>query len=424
MKKKIRCLPKLLIHQRFAYWLLKVIVVLMYLISHPLSAKAEGSCPSIGDAIPLVPEIVEQSSKTITQDFYTTTLFVEFRPGQLAVLASTPDGKGSTRVDDRFWIQASPSGQEWSHDYRNSTRTQIVPFPAQDISHLFVVGKNTVNIRLTDLFGPNYSALPFYLVLLDTCPTPKPTETPTSENTSTPIPATHTATATPTVTPSESATTTEPPTLVSTQTTTPLPTNTVSPMPTPTPVAGATATESDTQTAIMKVTTVSSTHISATDPICCGALWLQISGLATSPFALGLTVACIAILWLFWRFLNQPKLSGLLKVENLDNGSIEIISLRQFGTKVSIGTDGQIRIVDEELPAIVGRIVVKREDSTVGVFWQSEDAQKSTDQTIEELRHGSVVQIGHYRLTYENLAEVTDDSELLDGGIWNEQEWA
>lgn len=139
---------------------------------------------------------------------------------------------------------------------------------------------------------------------------------------------------------------------------------------------------------------------------------------------MGLTVACIAILWLFWRFLNQPKLSGLLKVENLDNGSIEIISLRQFGTKVSIGTDGQIRIVDEELPAIVGRIVVKREDSTVGVFWQSEDAQKSTDQTIEELRHGSVVQIGHYRLTYENLAEVTDDSELLDGGIWNEQEWA
>ena len=94
--------------------------------------------------------------------------------------------------------------REWSHDYRNATRTQILSLPAQDISHLFAVGTNTVTFGATDLIGPKYSSRSFYLVLVDTCPTLTPivsstaTVTPVPTVTSTPVPPTttpvHTAT--------------------------------------------------------------------------------------------------------------------------------------------------------------------------------------------------------------------------------------
>ncbi|MEZ4676458.1 MAG: hypothetical protein R2932_19710 [Caldilineaceae bacterium] len=154
-------------------WLLCIVIgIVCWYSILPLSAQAQAICPSIVRAIPLIPEITEQPSSNIERDFYTTTVSVEFHPSQLAILSSSPDGQDPTRADDRFWIQASPSGNEWSHDYRNTPRTQIVPLPPQDISHLFVSGTNTLTVGVTDLIGPKYSAQPFYLVLFDTCPTP------------------------------------------------------------------------------------------------------------------------------------------------------------------------------------------------------------------------------------------------------------
>lgn len=365
----------------------------------------------------LAPQFVEQTGATKPVGaFYQQSFAINVEPGRQVVVSGSQDGRLGICTDDEARISVTTTGLAWSHQFANAIGTRIVPIAPVDITSLFTIGTNEIVISLTDLKEPAYSSSPFYLVLIELPATLTPTEPPISENTPTPIPATHTATAMPTVTPGESATETETSTLLPTQTTKPLPTHT--------PVAGVTATNPATPTAIMTVTAVSSTSSPATGPICCGALWTQISGLATSPFALALAVACIAILWLFWRFLNQPRLPGLLQVENLDNGSSEIISLRKFGTKVSIGPEGQIQLAGEELPAVVGRIVAKREEGTVGVFWQAEEIKQSEDQAIEELRHGSVMQIGHYRLTYENLADVTDDSELLDGGIWNEQEWA
>lgn len=197
---------------------LHVLLIFMWILIDSFSSKAYawGACPRFVDAILMVPEIGEATSAEIGHDFYTTTLSFHFSDGMQAILSSSPNGRDSIASDDQFFIQASPSGQSWSHDFRNPARTQIVPLTAQDISHLFVVGENTVTVKVTDLFVPNYSSRPYFLVLLKGCATPDIVSTPTPTilptATDTPVPPSPTAseTATPimpmivaSVTPSE-----------------------------------------------------------------------------------------------------------------------------------------------------------------------------------------------------------------------------
>lgn len=205
---------KMMSHSKSRHLLVLILVMWIWIGSFSSKAYAWGACPRFVDAIPMVPEIDETTSTEIGHDFYTTTLSFHFSDGMQAILSSSPNGEDAIATDDQFFIQASPSGQSWSHDFRNPARTQIVPLPSQDISQLFVVGENTVTVKVTDLFVPNYSSRPYFLVLLKGCATPTmvPTSTPTILPTATPVPPspTVTETATPimpmlvlTVTPTE-----------------------------------------------------------------------------------------------------------------------------------------------------------------------------------------------------------------------------
>lgn len=179
-----------------AHLLILLVLVLLWITSIPSHVLAWDACPQIVDAISLVPEIAETTSTEIGHDFYTTTLSFQFSDGMQAVLSSSPDGQGQVSTDDQFLIQASPSGRAWSHDFRNLARTRIVPLPAQDINRLFVIGENTITVTVTDLFVPNYSTRPYFLVLVKTCVIPTATFTPLPTAILTPVPPTPTVAAT------------------------------------------------------------------------------------------------------------------------------------------------------------------------------------------------------------------------------------
>lgn len=169
---------------------LLVLFVLLWVGADSLSTKvyAWGACPRFVDAISLVPEIAETASTQIGQDFYTTTLSFRLSEGVQAFLASSSDGQSPVSSDDQFSIQVLPSGRSWVHDFRNPAKTQIVSLPAQDISHLFSIGENTITVKVTDLFVPNYSSRPYFLVLIKECATSTPVPTTPPTSTLTPAP--------------------------------------------------------------------------------------------------------------------------------------------------------------------------------------------------------------------------------------------
>lgn len=110
--------------------------------------------------------------------FYTRTFEVEVADGAVW-LASSADGEGALSTDDVCELRvlrADGSTRVWAHDFRDASRTQILALPAQDVSELFLPGRNEVTITLRDLMPFTYWSQPYYLVY----DAPAPTITPSS----------------------------------------------------------------------------------------------------------------------------------------------------------------------------------------------------------------------------------------------------
>lgn len=384
----------------------------------PGPSRAQTNCPSISEIIQLAPEITRQPSSG-RQMFYQHQVEVSYHPGQLVMLSSQPAPEGDLSTDDLGVVRVSPSGRTWQHDFRNAARTQIVPTRAQDITALFTPGINRVELQLTDLLGPEYSSRPYYLVIVDPCERFTSTATPTPTPTATAVPPTETFTPT--------GTATDTPTPTATETGTPIPTATATFSPTPSPLPTATHTVG----AIPSHPTPPTEPVMPTsaplDPVlganqgCCDSLLLWLPLLWSPSFVVGFGLGFVAVMGLLWHLLSHPRLPGALEVTNLDDGTSWTVNLDQYGSVVTVGPHGQIPLDDQELPEIAGSIYTQRRDGAVRVFWQHQAPDDdATAVTAEELTHHSVIQLGRYRLTYQNFGNIQDDDESWEGGIWHE----
>lgn len=359
-----------------------VLLVLMWILIDSFSSNtyAWGACPRFVDVIPLVPEIAETTSTKIGQDFYTATLSFQFADGLQAILSSSPDGQDPVSSDDQFFIQASPSGQSWSHDFRNPARTQIVPLPAQDISHLFVVGENTVTVKVTDLFVPNYSSRPYFLVLFKGCATPDivPTSTLTILPTATDTPVAPSPTATETATPIM-------PMLVFTVT------------PTDTPIPSPTATllsPTPTRTAVL---------VEITSPPTKGSTFMNYSAQWILVGCLIFSLGGTGLWWLILR--RRSSLTGEFDVY-LHDVFVTTYVLSDFPQgAITVGQRGDIALPELAQEGVVAHIVgTEGEGNTqMGPFINLLVGEGSEQRWVSHiLIDGYGLAIAPYRLTYRS----------------------
>lgn len=371
---------KMMSHSKSRHLLVLLVVMWMLIDSFSSNAYAWGACPRFVDAIPMVPEIGEATSTEIRHDFYTTTLSFHFSEGMKAILSSSPNGQDVIATDDQFFIQASPSGQSWSHDFRNPARTQIVPLPAQDISHLFVIGENTITVKVTDLFVPNYSSRPYFLVLLKGCATP--TMVPTSIPTVLP-----TATDTP-LAPSPAATETATPIM---------PMLVVAVTPTETPIPSPTATllsPTPTNTAVL---------VEITSPPTEGSTFMNY---ATQWVLVGCLIFSIGGTGLWWlAFRRRSWLTGEFDVY-LHDTFVATYVLSDFPQDViTVGQRGDIALPELAQEGVVAHIVATEEEGNaqMGPFINLLVGGGTEQRWVSHiLTDGYVLAIAPYRLTYRS----------------------
>lgn len=398
-----------------------VTVMLVAAMFQPAAAQKLSKCPVIVEAIPLLSAIAERSTKELGM-YVEHSVSVTVDAGQQLLLSSTPDGIGRLSTDDLIQLTVFPSEHQWEYDFRNPTRTRIVSIPPKDVTEMFVIGENTVEITAFDLLGPVFSSRPYYLVVLDTClEKPTPTDPATSTPTISPTP-TETDTPTATNTPRPISTNTPKPTATNTPRPTATPTNTDTPTLTRTPTLVPTFTE----TATSKPTATPSptpTEVAVIlDSGCCTWPEALSSRGITPPFAAGFGLGLGIILWLLWQILNRLRLPGGLEITDLDTGNTQYINLRQFGAAATAGSgsNAQIQLSDDSIPDLAGRFVVQQNETGMSVVWQTEKDGEAVELEPTELTHQSVIQLGRYRLTYQNYSEAALQSESIEGGIWHE----
>lgn len=93
----------------------------------------------------------------------------QFKGDEKVCLASTRDGRGTLKVDDRldFYVYANGNlAGKWGHDfYDQTTRGIQSEFRPEDVSSLFSTGRYGVRLVLTDLHPEYYSSTAIYLVI-------------------------------------------------------------------------------------------------------------------------------------------------------------------------------------------------------------------------------------------------------------------
>ena len=176
-------------------WILSISGLALWL--GPLAQAQETDMPCIPPTfaplrqILLVPKI-EQAQTTVTpRTFYTSPVFsINLLGDERICLASSPDGRMPLKIDDWMDLQithADSSSASWERDFFNPEDAGITTARAQDISNLFVVGSNSIQVLLEDLRPQRYSAETTWLVIWKD-PSARPIATPGSFNTLAAIP--------------------------------------------------------------------------------------------------------------------------------------------------------------------------------------------------------------------------------------------
>lgn len=165
------------------------------------AACAAANLSTPAQTITITPAIPLSPPATTTRGvFFTKQLSVTLRGGECVILALTPIGSGAPWVDDAMNLQVTHADgitAEWSHDFRNTDHTQIIPSLPQDLSALFGRGENQVTVSLQDLSPNVFGSSPLWLVIFapptNSAPTAAPTTsmpsaTPAAQTSPTPTP--------------------------------------------------------------------------------------------------------------------------------------------------------------------------------------------------------------------------------------------
>lgn len=133
--------------------------------------------PPKPDWVALVPAIPEARAASAARgEFYRFSSAVNIGDGPVW-LASTPDGTGALRTDDRALLvvtREDGSARSWSRDFREERSGAIVSIPAQEVTGLFERGINTVTLALSDALPPVFSSSAYYLVFTPASASPGP----------------------------------------------------------------------------------------------------------------------------------------------------------------------------------------------------------------------------------------------------------
>ena len=115
----------------------------------------------------------------------------------------------------------------------------------------------------------------------------------------------------------------------------------------------------------------------------------------TPSFGVGFLIGFGFIIWLLWLWASRPRLTGAIESTDMDTGATQTTSLEQFGSSATAGSEGQIRLNGQDVPAIAGRLIAQRTDQGIRTFWQPEATVAGNPElAMEELSHQSVIQIG------------------------------
>lgn len=252
-----------------------------------LFARMVSAQPASRIALELAPAQPQRSSAA-NGVFYESTHEVVAGAG-MVLLASTSDGTGALRTDDAMTLTVQhPDGavRVFAHDFRDRAGA-IRPLPPQDVSALFVPGRNRVTLTLRDLRRPMRSSSAY--VLIYAAP---PAATVTAMPTATALPTAIPATQAPTPQPISTAPPTVPP----------------APTPQPTPAM----TEGDVQPSA-------------------GLLWLVAGG------AVLMAIMLAALLMRRRPATTQPRLSGVLHLSDINTGEQLLnVDLTTFGHRAAI----------------------------------------------------------------------------------------
>lgn len=327
----------------------------------------------ISQSILVVQEVQEQPSIAPgNHDFRQERITFRLTDQQRVIIASTADGNGAISSDDQVEISAHPLGKVWEHRFADSNWTKIVPIPPQNITDLFQVGENEMEISVRDLMGPVLSTRPYFLVIVESCLPPTATPVPTA--TFTPLP---TSTATPSFTPVDTSTSTSTATIA----------------PSHTPTSSATSSPTATQTEVLPSSpTQTNAQPAARVPI---NLVVLLGG--------GTLLGALVVIKR-----RKPGLSGELTVY-YDSKFVETYVLNELKGELLLNRQG-VRIDSGQITEDVAmRIFPRRTSQNVENVMEQIVAGEIHNTFV--LHHDDDFRIGDLLLHYENLYQINEEVE-------------
>ncbi len=155
--------------------------------AHAQVAGANCVASTGASTLQLAPGIPESRSADVARGvFFQNETVITTTGHECVCLASSPDGRGDLRVDDRLElnvVHADASAGAWQHDFGNPPSGGITTGPPQDVSSLFTLGVDRVRLTLRDTRPPVFSARPVWLIVFAlpppiVTPSPSPTAAP------------------------------------------------------------------------------------------------------------------------------------------------------------------------------------------------------------------------------------------------------
>ncbi len=149
--------------------LLITFIVGIFFFLLPFPSYAATTSYQITPGIPVKPVLFRG------EPFFGKSITVDYQSGKI-IFALNSDGTGDTIVDDRVEIKVTkPNGATSSFINAYPVGcSYLKPLPPQDITALFAVGFNKVQVNLKDICGLNKSSTSLYLVNSIPDPAPEP----------------------------------------------------------------------------------------------------------------------------------------------------------------------------------------------------------------------------------------------------------
>ncbi len=122
-----------------------------------------------------------------------------------------------------------------------------------------------------------------------------------------------------------------------------------------------------------------------------------------------------------WFLTRTPRLADSLEIIDQKEATAWTVNLRDLRGKISIGTEGKVRLADDTLPGIAARIRYETTEEGLQAIWEDLD-QRGDVLGSHPLHHLDAEYLGRYRITYYNYQQAAQEALASEGGIWYEIE--